>query len=69
MIIEKETLQGREGTACVGWKSIPESVLAIRTVVSGIADSLRQRAGARDILGSETALAEETRTLPQIALA
>lgn len=53
MITEKETYsrEGREQPALDGRKSVPESVLAIRRGVSGIADSLRQRAGARHILG------------------
>lgn len=71
MIIEKETYfrEGREQPVLDGRKSISESMLAIRKGVSGTADSLRQLVDARDMLGSETALAEETRTLPQITLA
>ena len=71
MIIGKETYfrEGREQPVLGGRKNIPDSVLAIRKGVFGIADSLRQQVGARDMLGSETALAEEIRTLPQITLA
>lgn len=71
MIIEKETYsgEGREQPVLDGRKSIPESTLAIRRGDSGIADSLGQRAGARDVLGREAALTGETQTLPQITLA
>lgn len=71
MIAENETYfrEGREQPVLDGRKSIPESVLAIRKGVFGIADSLRQRVDARDMLRSETALAEETQALPQITLA
>lgn len=70
MIIHKETYfrEGREQPVLGGRKSIPESILAIQEA-SGIADSLREWVGARDMLQSETALAEETQTLPQITLA